>query len=166
MQKLRPRCKRRPRAIDWVMTVKRKFSTSDWTFNVGCAITPEQLASARNHRLLLANYFLGWEPPSNRPRPQPIPIKPPAPAPKRPAVEIVGDAAADPVAAWRATRAAMAEKCGGNFGLAEDLILADQAGGKLYVLAARVHAERESRRIPGMSMRRVITGLNGNGATG
>ena len=150
-----------PGSGDWVLTVKRAFSTSEMKFPVGAICTPAQLALAANYRSLLDGNFLAWTPKNDRPRPQPVPIKPPAPPAARPKVEIVGDVSLDPVAAWRATRAAMAQKCNGNFALAEDLIVADQAGGKLYQLAARVHAERKSRSVPGMSMRRSIDGLNG-----
>ena len=124
--------------------------------------TVEQLASAGNYRALLASLFLEWSPPSNAQRPRPVRLTPPAPAQKPPPLEIVPDP--DVVRSLRLTYARRVEVNGGDYGRARDEIESDPAGGKLFQLAARVFAERQSKRIPGASLRRAVTGLYGESA--
>ena len=141
-------------APDWVLVVRREWCSSELRFPVGSICTIEQLAAASNFAALLDGHFVSWQPPSNRPRPQPVKRAPPAPPAARPKVEIIADP--DPVQSRRLSIARIAKALGGDWTLATDIFLANPEGARLDSLARRVFAERESKRIPGMSLRRIV----------
>jgi len=125
--------------------VIRRFQTAEKIFDIGCGVTLSDLGS--NFRA-----FLNAEPPYvelvtdgtplREPRDRPPPPAPPKP---RAAVELVDDE--DVVTAWRKTLALMTERCDGNRGLAEDLLMADVRGRDLYKRAVATACAKEAQRV-------------------
>lgn len=147
----------------WKLISIRQFSASGYVFPVGSEI-PEAVYTtmpSKHFNALIGSGYCRWVPGSAPISAKPRALQAPTQEKPRPKVELAGDASRDPVQAWRDSLKLMTERCAGDRGLAEDLLLADQAGGRLYQTAARVFAENKSRSVPGMCMRRTIDGLNG-----
>lgn len=124
----------------WQLVAKKRLQASGQIYDVGCLVPVEALG--KNFQSLLDARHVMWQPPG-----EPIRVKPramPAPAPPLPNPQAVIVPDADPIKSWQKSLAAMVEKFNGDHGRARDRLLVSEAGSKLFRLATRIAAERDS----------------------
>ena len=126
-----------------VLVAKRSMVVCSMRYPTG-SMLPASDISPRNLQAMIDSRAARWESKSSRVYPAPLDLPPAAPEHERPEVEIVHDL--DVVLAWKKTKAAMAEKLGGNSALAEDLILATAEGRDLFKRATQTSCQAEAKR--------------------
>lgn len=132
----------------WVLIARRRIQSDHQIYDVGCEVPPAALG--RNFQALLDARFVGWVPSNETSRAKPPRrAAPPEPA-RRPNPPILIVADRDAVTSWKKSVVQMTKLTGGDRVRARDLLLADDAGSRLFLKAARIAAER------GAPFRRIV----------
>jgi hypothetical protein len=122
-----------------VLVARRTLTIGNKVYPCGAALNPNEIPPKQLEAMIGAR-AARWEQKGNRVYPSPREIPPAPPAPKRPPVVIVDHV--DPVQSWHLTKSSMIKACGGNGGLAADLLFADVAARDLYRRAVATATQR------------------------